>query len=67
MNVGQFCKVLKVAEQMHRDLGDDDAAEAIACFSNLLKGKSKNQESLKDFAESLQMGPKAQARAPSRR
>jgi hypothetical protein len=39
MKVGQLREVLLLTESLYRNLGEENAANGIACFSNLLKGK----------------------------
>lgn len=54
MKVEQFRKVLQITGKMHRELGDEETAKAIECFTNLLKGK--RTEELSDFAKWIKRG-----------
>jgi hypothetical protein len=62
MNVGQLRKALQITGNMHRELGDEETAKAIECFSNLLKGKKT--EDLSDFAQRIK---RAKSRLPQSR
>lgn len=61
MNVGQFRKVLQITGKMHRELGDEETAKGIECFSNLLKGKKT--EELSDFAKRIERARSPQGRS----
>jgi hypothetical protein len=51
MNVGQLRAVLLATEQMYRELGDEAAANGVACFSNLLK--QKKSEKISEFVRRI--------------